>query len=313
MIRLGEVIQAIESSWRIESLRVEVRGAKKSWKYWQTQDRRRLETYPEGDVQIKSGDVSWRSSTEEGVVEYHNTSMSYEPPEGLADLTGLLSANLTVVAEEQVAGRRAARLMARPRPGAIDPLHRWALQKPQTEIWVDIERGVGLQTSNLKVVEIAFDERLDDQLFRAPTASIDAQAPIQVAPHEARTLTFEEAIAQSPFQLLTPTKLPVGTRLLAWKKWDSPKFPWMGAIYLVEPGPYCSINLHLSTAHAPVGPDEHWDEVDVGGTAVMVKHDDRNAMSSSWARVERDGVIVSLQSSLPPQMLAEIAASVRRL
>ena len=166
MIRLGEVIQAIESSWRIESLRVEVRGAKKSWKYWQTQDRRRLETYPEGDVQIKSGDVSWRSSTEEGIVEYHNTSMSYEPPEGLADLTGLLSANLTVVAEEQVAGRRAARLMARPRPGAIDPLHRWALQKPQTEIWVDIERGVGLQTSNLNFRAVI--DRLADRPAGGP-------------------------------------------------------------------------------------------------------------------------------------------------
>jgi hypothetical protein len=316
MVRLGQVIQAIQSSWRIESLRMELRTPESSWRYWQSKERRRLETYPEGAVQITAGDVSWRSSPDEGVIEFHNTTMSYGPPEGLVDLTGLLAANLTVADEDRIAGRPAARLTAKPRAGLLDSPSRWRLQSPETEIWVDIERGIGLKTPNLEVVEVAFDEPFDDQLFEAPRASGEigeAETPAQIAANEAKTLTFDEAIAESPFPLMTPTKLPAGTRLLAWKKWDSPKFKWIGAIYLVEPGPYCPILLHLSAAPAPVGPDVHWDDLEVDGTVVKVTHNDRFPMSLSWARIERDGVIVSLQAALPAQTLAEIAASVRPL
>jgi hypothetical protein len=237
--------------------------------------------------------------------------MSYGPPEVLVDLTGLLAANLTVADEDRIAGRRVARLTAKPRPGLLDNPSRWRLQSPETEIWVDIERGIGLKTPNLEVVEVVFDEPFDDQLFEAPR--VLAETPVQIAANEAKTLTLAEAIAGSPFPLMTPTKLPAGTRLLAWKKWDSPKFKWIGAIYLVEPGPYCSILLHLSAAPAPVGPDAHWDDLEVDGTVVKVTHDNRNPMSLSWARIERDGVIVSLQAALPAQTLAEIAASVRPL
>ncbi len=312
MVRLGEVISAIESSWRTKSLRLEMHGRDHQWRYWQSGSFRRLETDPGDQVQISRGEVCWRSSPEEGVIELRNTSMSFGPPEAVVDLRGFLAGELTAAEEDEVAGRRAVRLIVKPRAGLPTYLAQM-FQKPEAEVWVDIERGVGLKTSHAEVTAIAFDEPLNDELFQAPGAVNRPEAPVRIAPHEGTRLTTEEAIREAPFPLMAPTKLPAGTRLVTWMMWDFPNVKWMGAMYLVEPGPYCAISLHLSTQSGPDGPDTKWTDLEVGGKLVKVSRDEKNPLAPSWARTERDGVIISLQSALPPEMLAEIAASVERL
>ncbi|HEX2681291.1 MAG TPA: hypothetical protein VHQ03_08360 [Candidatus Dormibacteraeota bacterium] len=313
MVRLGEIIEAVEKSWRVESLRLEVHSHDRQWKYWQRGFLRRLETEPQGHIVVARPDVCWSSSPDEGVVEHHNTTVSFFPAEGLVDLTGLLAANLTIADEADIAGRHAARLIAKLRPGASDLPSRWTLRNPETEIWVDVERGVGLKTSRLDVTEIAFDEALDDSLFEAPKPRSATSTPIRIALSDPRDLTQDEAIAESPLPLMTPTRLPAGTRLLTWKIWDSPQFKWIGAIYLVEPGPYCAIYLHLSDKIGPEAPDIEWHDFEIEGKRVSVARDERNPAAQSFTRHERNGVVVSLRSALPARTLAEIAASVQPL
>src|SRR5712691_958130 len=312
MVRLGDVIKAIEGSWRTASVRLDLRGHDRQWRYWQRGELRRLETDPGGEIQVARPGVCWRSSPGEGVLEYHNTTMSFGLPETLVDITDLLRGRLTLKGESEIAGRSAVRLAVTARPVSADQSSR-PHDDLDTEIWVDVQRGVGLRTANLEVTAIAYDEALDDQLFQAPTATASTPADPQIVPQEGRRLTQDEAVSQSPFPLLTPTRLPAGTRLLTWMDWTWPNFKWIGALYVVEPGPYCAITLHLADHASPTGPDTAWRTVDVGGSRVSVARDDQNPLARSVARIERAGVIVTLQSALPVEVLAEIAASVEPL
>lgn len=312
MVRLGDVIRAIEGSTRSDSVRLELSGHGRHWRYWQRGDLRRLETDPDGAIQVARPDVCWRSSPGEGVIEFHNTAMSFGPAESLVDITGLLRGRLAIQGEAEIAGRAAVQLAVTARPPAAD--QSWRRHEDRDlEIWVDAERGVGLRTANLEVTAIAFDEVLDDQLFQAPSGSGSTPAAPEIAQHEGRRLTQQEAMVEAPFALLTPTRLPVGTRLLTWMDWTRPKFKWIGALYVVEPGPYCAITLHLSDQNSPRGPDTEWQTVEVRGSQVAVSRDERNPLAQSLARIEREGVVVTLQSSLPVVVLAEMAASVAPL
>ena len=140
MVRLGDVIKAIEGSWRNESVRLELHGQGRQWRYWRRGALQRLETEPGGDVQIARPEVAWRSSPAEGVMEYHNTTMSFGYAETLLDLTGLLRGRLAIGSEAQIAGRAAVQMLVKARPVPAD--QSWRRHEDRdVEIWVDIERG----------------------------------------------------------------------------------------------------------------------------------------------------------------------------
>jgi hypothetical protein len=312
MVRLGEVIHAVQASARTRSVRLEARSSKQRWRYWQAGDRIRLETEPGGHLEITGDDLSWRLVPGDGLTEYRATTLSYWPVQTLVDLTGLLSAQLTLLGEADVAGRHAARIMARRRPGFSDHLMlAWGLHGDGSEIWVDVERGVGLRTAQVEVTTIAFDETFDTSLFARP--SVSAQTEVRVAPTQVRALTLEEAVASSPFRLMAPRRLPEGSRFITWQAWGEKPVKWVGGIYVVEPGPRFTLQVNLKQGRPENSPGEVWESTEVAGVKVEIHEGGPNLVLPSMARIERDGVTATVTSDLPIDMTAEIASTMQPL
>lgn len=310
MTRLGEVIETIEASWRISTVRMEVHGASSTWRFWQAGDRRRMESEPGGSLTITAGELSWRNTPEAGALEYRGTSMSYWPIEHLLQLNGLLAARLDVIGEAVVAGRHAVQVRARPRPGPLDiGLSYWQIDDRGLDVWVDRERGIGLKDSRVEVTAVTFDEVLDDSLFEKPT-QIGEIRPAQV---RARSLTVEEAAAGAPFALMAPRLLPEGTRLLTWQGWGDEPWKWVGAVYVVDPGARYSLNLHLSSQGMAGVENDAWRVVEVAGVRVDACEDKRNRLQPSIARIVRDNIFATVRSDLPLNTVVQIAASIEPL
>ena len=216
----------------------------------------------------------------------------------------------------QTAGQECVRIRAAPRLGGSLWPHWLPTGADEYEFDADRNRGVllsiiarfnGEAFESSGVSHLAFDESLDPLLFHyAP------ELGEQVRPADQRTvhLTLDAAIAQMPFTVLVPTKMP------------DPDHGRMEIMYnpptLKSPRPDLTIMylcfdtdtrlwFHESTSPDPELQQYEWESVICNGKRVRISDPGNDGMRIVF--LEQMGTHVAIWSDLKREQLLELAAS----
>jgi outer membrane lipoprotein-sorting protein len=175
---------------------------------------------------VVNGD-QWRNRDHQGHVETSEASQQQGRQRPTPDLTDIerhfdqaslreyfVGLSLQQLGSAQTAGRSCIRLRAVPRPDA----HLWPHWLPhgadEYEFHADPERGILLYVAGRysgevfeisEVLQVAFDEPLDDGLFTyTPRRGEQVRPADPIVEH----LTLQAAVARIPFTVLVPVRLP---------------------------------------------------------------------------------------------------------
>lgn len=251
----------------------------------------------------------------------------------MLDPTPLLGAlEFRVVGCSQVAGRRAimAEAVAREsdprRPPRAFELHQLGSGADRYQLEVDAQRGVLLRAVALRegepfqeitTVEIAFDERIDEQLFRFKAP---AGEEVQLVGQRPRLqhITTTEAQQRAPFTVLIPDRIPPDWHIhcvFIERSVRPPQEAGVALNYNSDDG-HQSVSLSQYAASNKPGQydlmiankDWPWQTITHDGIAVQV----RRGGPQSQAHIERDGTFVFLSSeTLSEDRLATLAAGLK--
>jgi hypothetical protein len=226
---------------------------------------------------------------------------------GLLHTRSLLAcAVLEVLREEQVAGRRAVVLRARPRPGGVGSRW-WHLEgTPEpVEVPIDLERGVALGSPWSRVDEISFDEELAPELFSRPYPE-DLRG---VRRHPVRPIevSLEEARRRAGFPVVLPASLPEGARFLRCLVDPAEPPGWVGLSWAIDPGHRYVLHVRQGPEVAREAAGARGREVVRGGARLVVER----AEGVRWRRllVERAGRWFEVETDLPIEVAIAVAAS----
>lgn len=309
MSDLGEALEAIhESARRVSSIRAAGRSGDAVWHVWWAGRRRvRSErTNSDGTLLIVQDGPRWWTLDRNGEAHTNAGDERYAVGFGeeLAMLRGraLLTARLSVVRDDEVAGRPARVLRVESRNGRDDVGWRFGAAVEPFEVAIDVERGVVLRQPGMEVDAIAFDEPHADELFEAPGATA---APSPRRPP--RRVTMEEARALTAYPVLLPALLPEGARLFdcAVDPDDPPR--WVELSWTIEPGNRFHVRVEQGPGLAAEPPQGELSTGD-GGSMWIQQHGD-GAFRSSTVRIDRDGAIAEVSSDLPVAEVVRIARS----
>ena len=311
--RLGEVLEVIHSSpRRFRAARVAGRTGGERWRLWWAGDARwRFERdRPDGvHVEVRAGPTWWTIAPSG---EAHTNEGHPEPRLGMPGEFGLLHtrsllacAVLEVLREARVAGRRAAVLRVRPRPGGGGSRW-WHLEgvSGPVEVPIDLERGAALGSPWSKVDEISFDEEPAPELFSRPYPE-DLPG---VRRHPARPVdaSLEEARRRAGFPVVLPAWLPEGARFLRCRVDPTDPPGWVGLSWAIDPG-------HRYVLHLRQGPEVAQEAAGARGRE-LVRGDARIVLEEEgvrWRRllVERGGRWYEVETDVPTEVAIAVAAS----
>ncbi len=299
---------------------------------WRAPGRARVEHDDRGRFGVRVGDRWWSWSEKSGAVSNERDtdvgSGVGEELQPLLDPTLLLGAlRFTVTGHGEIAGRRTISVAAKPRralernsrsfPGNF-ALHALGPGAERYMLELDAERGIVLSVEAIReghtfrrteAVEIAFDERLDDELFVfRPPPGESVRSPRELHSHPEH-VPITEAQRRAPFTVLMPARVPAG---------------WQASCMFFGPSqrPAAAARVQLSyrsdSAHEDVAMSqrtladsdafadtEGWKHIDRDGVSLDVRHE----AHQSELRLERDGTAVLMTSgTLSTDQLADLAA-----
>jgi hypothetical protein len=252
----------------------------------------------------------------------------------MLDPTPLLGAlQFRVLGRSQVAGRPA--ILAEAVPRASDPrraprafeLHQLGNGADRYQLEVDAQRGVLLRAVALRegepfheitTVEIAFDEPIDDQLFRFESPAGEQVQPVGQRPRP-QHITTTEAQQRAPFTVLIPDRIPRDWHVHCVFIEPSQRPPREACVSLNYYSDDGHQSVSLSQYAASNKPGQYdlmianeewpWQTITHDGIAVHV----RGGGSQSQAHIEWDGTFVFLSSeTLSGDRLAAIVAGLKR-
>jgi hypothetical protein len=184
----------------------------------------------ETSIEVVNGSTFWKRHGN-GIVEQGSEERKYDRDQSLLPtefqrhfdrrLLRQCFAALTLEANGmfQVAGRKCLRIRAVQVPGAQLWPHWLAWEASEFEFAADMERAVLLSIVGLvdgeaiethEVIEVKFDEEIDDSLFTYQAGTGETVQPaVPITEH----ITLEAAAARAPFTVLKPTYVPESQRV----------------------------------------------------------------------------------------------------
>jgi len=228
---------------------------------------------------------------------------------------------LEAIGSCQVAGRECLRIRAVETPAKQLWPHWLAWEADSFEFAADVERSVllsivgtvaGAPVETHEVVEIAFDEELDESLFvyePRPDERVEPVTPV------AERITLEAAVSRAPFTVLRPTWLPEGDRLESQMMYHrtGPDFPDPHLTMLYGG---CESFDHLwvnqrSDREKRMQEELQWEVVTVGVRSLEVS-DPSPEEGLRIVVFEQHGNWVDIVSDMPLEKLQEFAISFLR-
>ncbi len=218
----------------------------------------------------------------------------------------------TSLGTEEVAGRRAHKLHALPKPGQATESF---LGTPgEATLWVDAETWQTLKMEidreggehmSWVVREIEYDPNLPDDLFTfvPPEGARRAEAP------QMRTMTLEEARQAVDFPVLAPTEVPAGYELQGVQVMDAQRVPGgesHGPAVIVM---YRSGSDMLSIQQSPASPGGQpppGEAVTVRGHEGVVRETGFGMRMLIW---KENGVLISMFGKLSKEDMLAVAES----
>jgi hypothetical protein len=309
------------------------RTAEATLKIWLSRPSRvRVEKTQEKEGQIETSltvtdGETWATRDSEGHVE-SGKSTKRTPLSGLTDVERhfdlamirefFKNLALELVGNCRTANRDCIRVRAVLRPeGRLWP-HWLPKEAEEYEFHVDSERGLLLAIISKRdgqpfeideVLEIAYDEKIDDGLFSySPAVGEQLRQPIPVAEH----LTLEAAVARVAFTVLIPTRVPGsgGHQLDVIRCPARPKSPreylWIAYRHLDE-----LERLWLSES-ATISPDHEeyeWERIEKDGREILIS--DPGATGQRKVYLKQEGTHVDIDSDLDRDRLIDLAFSLR--
>jgi hypothetical protein len=303
--RLGDLLEVVHDSHRrYETVRASGMAHGRRWRmWWAGHDRLRTEEdRPDGTSTIvRSGDAWWTREPN-GTVHTNDGNphvvVGFGPGPELTRARSLMSsARLSVLRNEEVAGRPAVLLWVEPRS---EDAHRWSTSEP-FEAAIDLERGVVLLAPGFNVASIEFDVPLAEEVFSALTAGPGAR--IVRTSERPRTVDLEEARRAAPFRIRLPRLLPEGARLeeCAISPGDPPG--WVGLSWTIDPGRRYRLHLRQGPDLDEEAPADAVDRGEIAPASPQGLD-----MVLVWARGRDDGW-GEFESDLPAHLLEAVARS----
>lgn len=229
---------------------------------------------------------------------------------------------LTVTGETVVAGRPAVAVVGVPRPA--DPRHGVGLPLAQgadeVRLAVDRERGVLLRFESRlearpfsvqEVVELAFEEALDDGLFRfvSPDSS-PVRSPRETVSRP-KAVSVEEVARRASFTVLVPTRLPRGWRVDVAYSPPAARPPRPESVTLeVRSADRLEPRVRVHQGPAPIPDSLEWEQVERGGVRILVwRHLGPGPGGTYEAKTEIAGTHVRANGDVDRDVLLDIVAS----
>jgi hypothetical protein len=184
------------------------------------------------------------------------------------------------------------------------------------EFHIDSERGLLLAIISKRdgqpfeideVLEIAYDEKIDDGLFSySPAVGEQLREPIPVAEH----LTLEAAVARVPFTVLIPTRIPGfgGEQFEVIRLPARPKSP---REYLwISYGPCDEFERLWLHEGATIGSDHdeyEWERIEKDSREILIS--DPGATGQRKIYLKQEGTHIDIDSDLDRDRLIDLALS----
>lgn len=268
--------------------------------------------------------AAWWVRDHEGHVETGEGSRRSSP--GLSDLkqhfdaASLREFFVALALEDQgtvqTAGRNCRQLRAVVRPACRLWSHWLPGGADEYEFHADPEHGVllsilarygGQVFETSQVMEVVFDEPLDDALFTYKPAFGE-----QVRPADAITeqLTLEAAVARMPFVVLVPTRLPDPEHSTVMVMYHPPRWrssrAYLSLMYMgsEECG---SLWINQSDTPDPEADELDWEYVERNGRSMRLS--DPGAEGMRAVALEQEGTHVTVWSELGRERILDLAGS----
>jgi hypothetical protein len=223
---------------------------------------------------------------------------------------------LELVGTTRSANRDCIRVRAVLRPdGRLWP-HWLPKEAEEYEFHIDSERGLLLAIISKRdgqpfeideVLEIAYDEKIDDGLFSySPAVGEQLREPIPVAEH----LTLEAAVARVPFTVLIPTRIPGfgGEQFEVIRLPARPKSP---REYLwISYGPCDEFERLWLHEGATIGSDHdeyEWERIEKDSREILIS--DPGATGQRKIYLKQEGTHIDIDSDLDRDRLIDLALS----
>jgi hypothetical protein len=310
---LADVLEAIHNSRRrLRTVRAAGLFNDRGWRMWWAGPKHvRTEEERDDGVQIivQAGDQWWirepsgKGHTNEGDP---NVGVGFGPGLDLLHSRPLLGSTvLEYLHEEEIAGRRAAVLRARPHPrrGGVEW---WGSRRP-FRVAIDLERGILLRARRIEVTEVAFDEDLETSVFTSPLL---ADQPLESTARRSREVPCEEAGAVVGFPVRLPRFLPEGARLI--RCLVSPNDPpgWIGHSWTIDPGGRYRLSIRQGPDLAERAGQHGGGIVTREGVAFQVEEYRGSGFRTENVAFELDGTWFEISSDLPLETILDIAMSI---
>jgi hypothetical protein len=313
---LGEALEAIyRSRWSFRTLRAAGVARGERHRLWVARPDRSRAEEDRGigtAVIVRNQGRWWIWSPEHGgMFGNEEVGLGHEGAlKHLLDPTPLLGVTrLEATGEADVMGRPAVIVRAIPRSEeeVIEP--GWQFGSDGIELAIDLERGVALRAGDVRLVDVAFDEDLDADLFVMEFPEGEEPKESRITPP--RVLDLDEASAALSFTVLVPGELPQGSRLVRCVVPDEGPPDGLHMVYLIDPGALHSIEIsqgpRVREEERTAWPD--WRSLVRDGEDLLVREDIGEAWYRAMALLERHGTTAVVSSDLPLETVIGLARS----
>lgn len=308
---------------------------------WVRDERHMRIEYKEGPKEIKGtvtvmdGENMWMYIPDQNMymkVPLPETETMEPPPEILNAQLGKLvrqmldTMTFSYLGTEEVAGRKAYKLEAKPKDGQKSGENTFTegMDGPVT-LWIDAERwtvlGMEMATDGGNISwrcrQIEYDVDFPDDLFTfVPPAG--AKSAEEMGMPQIKTVTLEEAQAMVNFHILVPEKLPEGMELKVVQVMDTSQMgghqegeaPESMVTLMYQKG-FATLSIVEMPLPEGVGeevlpPLEEAEEVIVRGHKAVFTDMGMGGRSLMW---QEDGLMITINSTLDKETLLEVAES----
>jgi hypothetical protein len=186
------------------------------------------------------------------------------------------------------------------------------------EFHLDCERGLLLTIISKRdseafeideVLEIGYDEKIDDSLFSyTPAVGEQFREPIPIAEH----LTLEAAVARVSFTVLIPTRVPGAGRyrsevIFHSARPESPRaYLWIAYMHCDE---FDCLWLHESATISSDHDEYEWERIEKDGRELLISDPGKDGQRKVY--LKQEGTHVEIDSDLDRKQLIDLALSLR--
>jgi len=265
------------------------------------------------------GTVEKKSEQHEGTSERHRLPTEFQRHFDRGLLRECFAAlTLETIGNCQVANRECLKVRAIKVPDAQLWPHWFSFEAIEFELAADVEKAVLLSIAGIvdgqpvdthEVLEVTFDEEIDDSLF---TYVVGADEVVQPATPVTERITLEAAAARAPFTVLDPKYIPDREQVHEHATYE-PSRPGdrhesLTVFYMCDS---TFESLWITQSQKPDNRQQEeleWDTIKSDGRKILISdpHPDEGCRVLVF---ERGGTHVSITSDLPRDEMARIALS----